>query len=576
MSRYDDELDQQEEAVRSLGEFHPGTWRGTARSFSVTQDVAAGIVHRRSVPYQVSVSVEPAILFHDHQLTETYRKLDYEEKDDGDSNKVISYMQEPSSETEVPPSSSRTTRTVLLGSSCVDVDSVDASYSLDQSVPDLPRWLVGRRNTLTRTRSDNRKPFDDDDENNDDLEDHEMIEFGIEHCVATGTNERVRSFLLYGGEPHHQLLRVVVCHEERVLGKKADDDIALRDAAPVPSLASSLTAADLLEMQSDIDRLVDRIVNHLPTTGGRGGATAAAVPEGILTSGKRSDPNNHRNIHIYDQIKERKQSQSARNSPLEQSEPRLSLHTTSLLEASSGVWLGDAVIRQVQQRSVDEPVSSSLRPRGANPWRGFSQAGSATRVRDRSPASVVAARRSWEVGVQKVAWRWMWNFGDEIRQLVDAGRSLGSVRFDPALTLSLGGYVCVNEGLRRRVPPADRMVYIDWTGDNVGFLVGLGRRGSTYIQAPRFHDFDRTRDGIRPFYTDFCVFFEQQSDYDSSSDAEPTGGEEDDNAPPSLPSLLCSKISRVYSSNGSLKQGYTGFYSFKRFGGESEDPRELQ
>jgi hypothetical protein len=36
----------------------------------------------------------------------------------------------------------------------------------------------------------------------------------------------------------------------------------------------------------------------------------------------------------------------------------------------------------------------------------------------------------------------------------------------------MSGSVCVNEGLSRRIKKEDRMVYIDWAGDNVGFLVG--------------------------------------------------------------------------------------------------------
>lgn len=41
------------EVLRSLVEFHHGTWEGQATSFSVTADVAAGIVQRKvSPPYK--------------------------------------------------------------------------------------------------------------------------------------------------------------------------------------------------------------------------------------------------------------------------------------------------------------------------------------------------------------------------------------------------------------------------------------------------------------------------------------------------------------------------------------------
>jgi len=42
----------------------------------------------------------------------------------------------------------------------------------------------------------------------------------------------------------------------------------------------------------------------------------------------------------------------------------------------------------------------------------------------------------------------------------------------PPLRSSLAGAVCVNEGLSRRIPKEECMVYVDWEGDNVGFLVG--------------------------------------------------------------------------------------------------------
>jgi len=88
------------------------------------------------------------------------------------------------------------------------------------------------------------------------------------------------------------------------------------------------------------------------------------------------------------------------------------------------------------------------------------------------PVAAAAPFASWEVGVQKMAWRWMWNFGDEIRQIVDVGRGSMGAPLAAPLRSSRAGVVCVNEGLSRRIPKEERMVYVDWEGDNVGFLVG--------------------------------------------------------------------------------------------------------
>ena len=207
----------------------------------------------------------------------------------------------------------------------------------------------------------------------------------------------------------------------------------------------------------------------------------------------------------------------------------------SLLELSSGVWLGDSVIRDIPA----VPISPLQR------GKGFGTSGKSSNAENIPFAS-------WSQGVQKVTWRWMWNFGEEIRQVNEFGKALGASLAD-ALRLDLAGSVCVNEGLSRRIPKEERMVYIDWTGDNVGFLVG-----SKSIQVPRFLNFDRTRQ-LRPFYTEFCC-------YQKSTLPEQENSQEEI----ALPDVVCSKISRVYNYEGRLKQGCTSFLSLKRFGMDDE------
>lgn len=97
------------------------------------------------------------------------------------------------------------------------------------------------------------------------------------------------------------------------------------------------------------------------------------------------------------------------------------------------------------------------------------------------------------------------------------------------------------------------MVYIDWAGDNVGFLIG-----AKSIQVPRFLNFDRTRQ-LRPFYTEFCCYQKTATVVGEGSDEEIV-----------LPDVVCSKISRVYNYEGRLKQGCTSFYNLKRFGIDEE------
>lgn len=75
-------------------------------------------------------------------------------------------------------------------------------------------------------------------------------------------------------------------------------------------------------------------------------------------------------------------------------------------------------------------------------------------------------------------------------------------------------------------------------------------------KAPRYLNFDRTRER-RPFFTELGIFQKEQLSDAGSGELE-------------FPSLVCSKISRVYSVDGKFKQGCTSFFSLKRFGVNGE------
>jgi hypothetical protein len=316
--------------------------------------------------------------------------------------------------------------------------------------------------------------------------------FVIEHCIATSDHTRSRCLAFYGVD--QQLMRVVVADEDRI-----SNDSTIKD-----KMTGKLTPQDLMEMKGDVDRLVEKLTRNM------NGTTSVSTED------------------AYPQTSTKSMEQTTGTQPYEP-------HLVSLLELSSGVWLGDSVIRDLPQ----VPISPLQRGKGFGTSR-------------ESATNEVIPFAGWSQGVQKVAWRWMWNFGEEIRQVNDFGKALGASIAD-ALKSDLAGTVCVNEGLSRRIPKEERMVYIDWTGDNVGFLVG-----SKSIQVPRFLNFDRTRQ-IRPFYTEFCCY--QKAALSTREDA----AEEI-----VLPNIVCSKISRVYNYEGRLKQGCTSFYSLKRFGLEDE------
>ena len=170
-------------------------WSGKATSFSVSPDTAAGIVNQRKFPeyktfIKLGLSGENGM-----SMTETF---DYNDK--------IS------------------SRNVPLTKSNMDIDSVDGSYSLDMSLPDIPSDIIGTE---------------------------KLLQFGVEHCIAVNDDARIRCLALYGVEG--ALSRVVVMQEERI-------------QSGVKSAAES-TQEDLLKMSGDIDRIVDKIAGQIETTG---------------------------------------------------------------------------------------------------------------------------------------------------------------------------------------------------------------------------------------------------------------------------------------------------------------------
>ena len=181
--------DQVIEAIESLTTYHEGSWSGKARSFTVVPDVAAGIVKRKASPeYQVSVKLGLNIKDRDFSLTETFS---------WDENKISS-------------------RSLSLNECNVDVDSVDASYSLDSSLPDFPSAISGT---------------------------DKLCQFVIEHCIAASEERRMRCFLLYGVD--QSLQRIVVCEETRI--EQDQNSVPRKTEA---ENGNQLTARDLLEMQS--------------------------------------------------------------------------------------------------------------------------------------------------------------------------------------------------------------------------------------------------------------------------------------------------------------------------------------
>jgi hypothetical protein len=303
-----DSVNQSKDALRILVDFHEGTWTGKATSFSITNDLSAGIRMRKVSPeYKSTIKVGLDLRNQEYTMTET---LEWESK--------------------------MKRRQLSLIEASMDVDTVDGSYSLDTSLPDLPEDLIGTK---------------------------KILQFGIEHCIAVNDNARVRAFAFYGID--QSLARIVICLEERFL--EAANPLTMETIRPSTSSSSVV----------------------------------------------------------------------------------LSPAPINILELTSGVWLGDMILRE--PAAYQEP-------------KGFDR----TSTRRSSKAQQFA---SWSIGVQKVALQWKWDMDESIQKLVSVGKPLG-VCLPTEMAIPISGVIGQNECLSNGIPTEQRMVYMDWMGgEQVGFII---------------------------------------------------------------------------------------------------------
>ncbi|VEU39961.1 unnamed protein product [Pseudo-nitzschia multistriata] len=507
-------------AIRSLATYHEGEWTGRARSFTVTPDVAAGVVKRKlSEEYTVAVRLATSEINIDPSTASepdlgTISLSETVSWGDKISHRSIPLFTAPGASRSGAEKGSRTGH--------VDVDDVDASYSLDTTNPkDFPSILAGLSGKSARDR----------------------LQFVVEHCVAAGEDRRSRCFAIYGED--NSLLRVVVSEEERVASGKPGAGASgnpVAGGSGKNGSESGVTMSDLIEMQNDVDRLVDKIAANVYD--GTSGDPPSSQGSPARDGGDDEDTPASRLEKLG----------NAMGPPKEDGTRDLSPYDMSLLEMTGGVWLGDMMIR--------ETADVAASPSDKGPGKGFGKPPAASSAPP--PQEPSSAFGTWKPGVQKIAYRWMWNFEEEIRQTVDAGKSLGS-SMDFHLKKSLAGSVCLDESFSRRKAKNERMVYVDWGEDSVGFLLG-----PYSVQVPRYVNFDPSAPTARapavtkPFYTEFGVFQSAPPALARGSD-----GVIDVTETPGPDELCWSKIGRLYNFEGRLKQGCTSFSTFKRF--ELED-----
>ena len=218
-------------------------------------------------------------------------------------------------------------------------------------------------------------------------------------------------------------------------------------------------------------------------------------------------------------------------------------HPINMMSLSMGPWLGDIVIRD---KSFNSLLPKSKKD-GA-PKKGFGTAKKQTPPKRMGHESGFG---EWVLGVQKVAMTFKYDFDCNCRQVFDYGKSIG-VYVEGFPQQSTG--VIYDEGMSRRIKPEDRSMYIDFdNGAYCGFSYG-----SVFIKAPRFLTSQRQGSAL-PMLTEFAIF----------QKPEPESGEELDES--KVDDICCSRISRLYNDDGSLKQGCTSFFVLKPMVTEIDD-----
>jgi len=250
------ELAQQKyDTIQSFSDYNDGVWKGKATAYSVTSDVAAGVSKQITLEcYHTSVQTSL----------------------DGDG---LSMMETISWDDKV------SSRKVRLSES-MDVDSVDGSYSMDETISNIPSALLGTS---------------------------ELIKFSMEHSLAVSDDHRVRLLVLYDQED--VLLRLIVCEEERLEKTKSD-------------FGSVSEEEEGLEM----DQLVSKIT----------GGDVPSTPKKEITSATSTQDRMDLLLQAMDNKKARDNSKIIDTSTNNVSIDR---NPMTLFGLVSGVWLGDMVVR---------------------------------------------------------------------------------------------------------------------------------------------------------------------------------------------------------------------------------------
>jgi hypothetical protein len=213
-----------------------------------------------------------------------------------------------------------------------------------------------------------------------------------------------------------------------------------------------------------------------------------------------------------------------------------------MMSLSMGPWLGDTIIRD---KSFNSLLPKSKQDNSIS--KGFG----APRKKETPPQTInhESGFGEWVMGIQKTAMTFKYDFDCNCRQIFDYGKSMGV--YVEGWPIHSSGII-YDDRMSRRIKPEDRSMYIDFdNGAYCGFTFG-----SVFVKAPRFLTSQRQGSAL-PMLTEFALFQKPEAD-DDEKDSDGHDG------------ICCSRISRLYNDDGSLKQGCTSFFVLKPIVDESD------
>eukprot|EP00571_Detonula_confervacea_P008200 CAMPEP_0172322168 /NCGR_PEP_ID=MMETSP1058-20130122/45166_1 /TAXON_ID=83371 /ORGANISM="Detonula confervacea, Strain CCMP 353" /LENGTH=658 /DNA_ID=CAMNT_0013037829 /DNA_START=46 /DNA_END=2019 /DNA_ORIENTATION=+ len=524
--------DDEEEQIK------PDNWmcKTGAVTYTVPMDPAAGLKHGIiSKPYKCSVQLE----------------MDLGELRGGVKRRGLRLVESIQFGEDGDDLSMPFVRSIPLGAN-VDVDAVDGSYSLDDTVvadqvsvespplPLLPPSLLAGVDPMA-------------------------VRFLVEHTLAVSETERCRCFLLYGHVVSDDT--VTSNSDEEDEDDIGDEDFAIMAAKKAKKglesdkkernyrllgvvLAEETKAMPEDQEQTSDDEEVDYASDFISQViESPSPAQSPSSPLDLLEINPSESKDDKMDRLMQSLDKHNKQvMDSATDSGNDNGNTKMERHSLGMFGLTSGVWLGDTFVRE----SI--PSMGQLSRARQSRQKGFGKKTATDNEIDDGKEEDRFA--TWHMGVQKVALLFAWDYSKSISQSYTYGKVMGTATsFSSMANIKSDGIVVVDQARRTKKREERRVV---WDMDGGAYVAGL--IGSNYFRAPRYMSFTQSRSYSADAYlTEFMVFYRPENDASqlnsSSNKSKPLDGEMEEDA---TPEYYCSRTSRLYNANdGSLMQGST-------------------